>query len=301
MIEPMQSDAAFLADVARAPGESPDRLHLWWLGQSGYLLRHRQTTILIDPYLSDSLTIKYMGTPKPHVRISGRVVNPGELGRALATWPIITSSHAHTDHLDAETLRPFLDACGIASLVTAKANVQLSMERSAATSRQVPPRFIALDDGDCYSSRALGISAIASAHDQIDRDEQRRCKYLGYVFDLRISDGQVTGDHVDRTPGPSAYRIYHSGDTVAYEGLAERVRELGPIDLAILPINGKVGNMGGNDAARLAKEIGAKRVIPCHYDMFEFNTADPKDEFIPACERIRQPYRVLQLGERLSL
>jgi L-ascorbate metabolism protein UlaG (beta-lactamase superfamily) len=94
--------------------------------------------------------------------------------------------------------------------------------------------------------------------------------------------------------------IYHSGDTLAYDGLAERVRKLGPIDIAILPINGKVGNMGGRDAARLAKEIGARLVIPCHYDMFEFNTADPRSEFIPECERIGQAYRVLQLGERLS-
>lgn len=96
------------------------------------------------------------------------------------------------------------------------------------------------------------------------------------------------------------WSVYHSGDTVVYEGMADRLRREGPIDIAILPINGKVGNMGGRDAARLAKDIGARLVIPCHYDMFEFNTADPKDEFIPECERLGQPYRVLKLGERFS-
>ena len=60
------------------------------------------------------------------------------------------------------------------------------------------------------------------------------------------------------------------------------------------------GNLDGREAAGLAKAIGARLVIPCHYDMFEFNTADPADEFIPECERIGQPYRVLQLGERFS-
>ena len=45
--------------------------------------------------------------------------------------------------------------------------------------------------------------------------------------------------------------------------------------------------------------IGAKLVIPCHYDMFEFNTATP-DEFVAECQRLGQPYRVLKLGERWS-
>ena len=58
--------------------------------------------------------------------------------------------------------------------------------------------------------------------------------------------------------------------------------------------------MSGVDAARLGKAIGAKIVIPCHYDMFEFNTADSAEEFIPECQRLGQPYRVLQLGKRFS-
>ena len=49
----------------------------------------------------------------------------------------------------------------------------------------------------------------------------------------------------------------------------------------------------------LLPEIGAKLVIPCHYDMFEFNTATP-DEFVAECQRLNQPYRVLKLGERWS-
>jgi L-ascorbate metabolism protein UlaG (beta-lactamase superfamily) len=78
------------------------------------------------------------------------------------------------------------------------------------------------------------------------------------------------------------------------------------IDVALLPINGRAperrvaGNLSGAEAARLAKDVGAKVVIPCHYDMFEFNTADPNDEFIPECERIGQAYRVLRQGERFS-
>ena len=46
-----------------------------------------------------------------------------------------------------------------------------------------------------------------------------------------------------------------------------------------------------------AKAIGARTVIPCHYEMFEFNTADPR-EFVEECEKIGQTYNVLRCGQR---
>ena len=39
--------------------------------------------------------------------------------------------------------------------------------------------------------------------------------------------------------------------------------------------------------------------IPCHYEMFEFNTASP-DEFVAEAERLGQAYRVLRCGEAWS-
>jgi L-ascorbate metabolism protein UlaG (beta-lactamase superfamily) len=49
----------------------------------------------------------------------------------------------------------------------------------------------------------------------------------------------------------------------------------------------------------LGKAIGAKCVIPCHYDMFTFNTADVSD-FVAEAEKINQPYKVLKGGERFT-
>jgi len=46
----------------------------------------------------------------------------------------------------------------------------------------------------------------------------------------------------------------------------------------------------------LAKDISAKLVIPCHFEMFEFNTAPP-EEFVNECRRMGQPCRVLRCGE----
>jgi L-ascorbate metabolism protein UlaG (beta-lactamase superfamily) len=49
----------------------------------------------------------------------------------------------------------------------------------------------------------------------------------------------------------------------------------------------------------LAKAIGAKLVIPMHYDLFTFNTASP-EEFVGECEKLGQRCRVLQADERWS-
>src|SRR5205814_417386 len=101
------------------------------------------------------------------------------------------------------------------------------------------------------------IRAVASAHETPEQTPKGGYLYLGYVFHF----GPLT--------------VYHSGDTVLYDGLVERLKPLN-IDLALLPINGRsperrvAGNLNGKEAAWLAKEIGAKLVIPCHYDMFEF-------------------------------
>src|SRR5438046_10610447 len=74
--------------------------YLWWLGQSGFLLQWKGNRVLIDPYLSNSLTKKYTGTSKPHIRMSERVIAP----ELLKNISIVTSSHNHTDHVDTETL-----------------------------------------------------------------------------------------------------------------------------------------------------------------------------------------------------
>ena len=52
--------------------------------------------------------------------------------------------------------------------------------------------------------------------------------------------------------------------------------------------------------SELAHAIGAGLVIPCHYDLFEFNTASPA-HFVAACDRLGQPHRLLQVGERMEL
>jgi L-ascorbate metabolism protein UlaG (beta-lactamase superfamily) len=102
------------------------------------------------------------------------------------------------------------------------------------------------------------------------------------------------------------FGVYHAGDTIPYDGMAERIRAAGEVDVALLPINGRrperrvAGNLWGDEAASLAHAIGARVAVPMHYEQFAFNT-EPPDAFVAACERLGQPYRVLRAGERLSV
>ena len=53
MIQPVLAHDALLADIAAARSASSE-LHLWWLGQSGFLIKWAGKHLLLDPYLSDS-------------------------------------------------------------------------------------------------------------------------------------------------------------------------------------------------------------------------------------------------------
>jgi L-ascorbate metabolism protein UlaG (beta-lactamase superfamily) len=259
---------------ARPPG---DHLFIWWLGQSGFAIRYGDELAVLDPYLSESLTQKYAGTGNPHVQMRSHAIEPLQLAESGVT--VVSASHQHTDHLDPWTLGPIAarsrELGRPMALLAPEAWRALAAERAGLA----PEDVIGIDEGQTRVVGAFSFTAIASAHEDIEHDAAGHCKYLGYV----VRCGRWT--------------LYHSGDTLAYAGLADRLRPL-DLDIAFLPINGKVGNMSGADAARLARAAGARLVVPCHYDMFEFNTADPRDEFIPACEQAAQSCRVLELGDR---
>ena len=211
MIKPVLQDDAFLADVSRAKND-PDQLHLWWLGQSGYLIQWQGRHLLIDPYLSDSLTKKYANTNKPHVRMTERVVAPEQLDFI----DVVTSSHNHTDHLDGETLIPLLQANPKLTVLVSRANVNFAAERLQVSPERLTP--IRVNDAPIVID-SFSFEAVPSAHESLELDEYGDHRFIGYVIKL------------------GKWTIYHSGDCVPYDGLAEQLKHW-KIDIALLPING---------------------------------------------------------------
>ncbi len=272
-----QKDQALIDDIANA--RTQGRSRAWWLGQSGFLVVTPEATILFDPYLSDSLTKKYATTDKPHTRVTERVIDPG----LLTGIDVITSSHNHTDHLDAETLLPLLAANPEAELVIPRANRAFVIERLGA----VEKHLVEIDAGESTSIGNITLHGIPAAHNTVERDENGQCKFLGFV-------AQVGG-----------LTFYHSGDTLMHDGLVAALEPFSP-DIAFVPINGNkperrvAGNLDGREAAELARAIHARLAIPHHFDLFAFNTATP-ELFETECRRVGQPYRVLGNGEGIDL
>lgn len=277
LIKAILKDQALVSEVERYV-EDRNHFHLWWLGQSGYLLLWKKKRVLLDPYLSDSLTKKYATTNKPHIRMSERVMDP----RLLKNISVVTSSHNHTDHLDAETLKPIFKNNPDAVFIIPEANRNFVSERV-----DKPETFaVGLNDEETFSIEDFTFHGIPAKHNELERDERGRCKFMGYVVRF------------------GRWCIYHSGDTLWYQDMVPILRPFN-VDIAVLPINGNdpargvAGNLDTKEAAWLGKEIGAKVVIPCHYDMFTFNTADPK-EFAKEAEKIGQAYCVLEPGGHFS-
>lgn len=277
LIKPLQTNQQLLADIQRTVNQA-EGFRIWWLGQSGFLIQWQGKHLLFDPYLSDSLTIKYAQTDKPHVRMSERVIDPA----LLTMIDVVTSSHNHTDHLDAETLLPIFNQNPDIQLIIPEANRAFVCERLGCNS-DFP---VGMNDGITKKVGDFTFHGVPAAHNKLERDEHGQCKYMGFV----VAFGK--------------YKVYHSGDTLWYDGMVEILKPF-EVDVAFLPINGNkperkvAGNLNAQEAAQLSKAIGAKLVIPHHYDLFAFNTEDPAN-FVAAAQHYATPHRVMQLGEGIS-
>jgi L-ascorbate metabolism protein UlaG (beta-lactamase superfamily) len=278
MIAAFQKNETLLADIAAA-SQDKDTLHVWWLGQSGVLVQWAGERLLFDPYLSDSLTKKYASTDKPHVRMTERCIDPAKLTGITR----VTASHVHTDHLDGETLVPLAQMNPGFRLYLPHPIIPEAEKRLG----DADVVFCGIGDHDVLVEGNWELRGVIAKHNEVLRDEHGNCHYTGFLVKC----------------GP--FTIYHSGDTLWHDDIVAALREQ-RCDLMLLPINGDkperrvAGNLNGTEAAALAKAGGARLVVPCHYDMFEFNTATPT-EFVAACERLQQPCRVLRCGEKLEL
>jgi L-ascorbate 6-phosphate lactonase len=83
---------------------------------------------------------------------------------------------------------------------------------------------------------------------------------LGHVGYLVSVDG-----------GPT---VYLTGDTGYHKVIADSVREHKP-DVLLTAINGTFNNLGPAEAALLGKQLDAKIIVPCHYDIFPCNAVPP--------------------------
>jgi L-ascorbate metabolism protein UlaG (beta-lactamase superfamily) len=235
---------------------APGQPGLVWLGQAGFWIETGAHRILIDPYLSDSLARKYAGQRNDHRRMMAPPVLPED----LPTPDLVLVTHAHTDHMDPDTLAPLARRFPGLPFVVPQARITAAQERIGPAARLVP-----VDAGQRFAPLpGLSVTVLPAAHESFDRDAAGHHPYLGYG----VATDQLS--------------LYHSGDCIPFPGLEAAVRSLAA-DLALLPVNGRdatrlaagiPGNFTLGEAAALAHAADVPFLIPHHFGMFAFNTID---------------------------
>lgn len=263
-----------LADWLAGPN---DGVALAWLGQAGFVLRVGAAVVLVDPYLSDHLAVKYRGTRLAHTRLMPPPIAPDAFPRV----DLVVCTHRHGDHMDPGTL-PVLAANHPGCRFVVPASEQAHAERLG-----LPSSWLILAEAGHGVRPLPGVDLILhpvpAAHEQLEQDEQGRHRFLGYCIEA------------------DSRRLYHSGDCIPYDGLVETLRALAP-ELALLPVNGRdaaraAGGVPGNftldEAVALCDQANIPVLIPHHFGMFAFNTADPASIDVMA---VRQAELGLQPG-----
>ena len=221
---------------------------LWWLGQMGLLVKMGKTVFCLDYYASDS---------------PARQVPPPVPADAVEGVDCFLGSHDHEDHIDHPAWRIWAQTCPDAVFVYPRIH-----RESVAADGINEKKGIGLTEGESIQVGEVKIHAIAAAHEFLDQDPQTRLyPHLQYILE------------------GIGLRIYYAGDTLRYEGMLGKLKAFGPIDAALLPINGRdalrysrncIGNMTFQEAADLAGELQTGLAIPGHWDMFADNSADPQ-------------------------
>lgn len=251
-----------MLSVEQVPGTGvidpvDEAVEIEWLGQAGFLLRHRGLVVAIDPYLSDSLAVKYAGKLFPHRRMVPPPVAPEDLGDVAA----VLCTHSHTDHMDPLTIGA-IRASNDPMFVVPRAVADVALQRGVPAARMM--RLNATET--VAPAVGLTVTAVPAAHETLKVNDHGEHLFLGYV----ITIGGV--------------RIYHSGDCVPYSGQADLLRDH-QLDLALLPVNGRdeyrrnngvPGNFSAGEAMELCEQADIPWMIPHHIGLFEFNTVEPE-------------------------
>ncbi|MBN2212379.1 MAG: MBL fold metallo-hydrolase [Sedimentisphaerales bacterium] len=227
--------ARHMLDIIHFPLEA-DQAGLWFIGQSGFIIRAANKTVVIDPYLSDSVS----ELVPELTRLYPPPIDPKKL---LADVFIVT--HDHLDHLDPQTIGPFASkpqTLFVAPRLAAKKLLTLS----------VPEKNITVIDSGVtqrvHDIEITGVYTLPNDPAVIDT--------AGYK--LTFANGRS---------------VYHSSDTAFSELLLASAPSA---EVALLCINGKSGNMDAAQAAQLAARIKPIYAISHHHDMFAFNSENPR-------------------------
>ena len=206
-------------------------MKITFLGQAGLLFEKDGFRIMIDPYLSDSVSkINTKNYRRIAVDEKFFEINPD----------VMIFTHNHLDHYDPETVKHF---------ITEQSNILILAPKSVWEDiRKIGGNnnYIIFNHRTTWTEGEIKFTAVKAEHSDPTP--------IGVIID----DGEK--------------KYYITGDTLYNEEIFADIPN--NIYALFLPINGLGNNMNMTDAARFAKRINAKKVVPIHIGMFDNLSAD---------------------------
>lgn len=224
---------------------------VWYLGQEGFLFKNKDSYLAVDPYLSD-----YVDRNCSEYVNWKRNYEPPITPKEIAFVNVVLCTHSHYDHADPDTLSKIAANNSNTKFVIPAPCVETVAGYGIDKENIIPAKAFEEIDIEGYK-----IIPIPSAHEELHSDEKGNYFELGYV----IKKNEQT--------------FFHAGDMCMYDGLIQSLKKY-DINIAFLPINGRdyfrnnadiIGNFNCEEAVLLAKEIGAKMLVPMHHDLYDVN------------------------------
>jgi L-ascorbate 6-phosphate lactonase len=237
-------------------------MKLTWITQSGYIIDYQGKRLVIDPYLSTAVEDLQGLTRLTPIPLSVDDLKPD----------YIYCTHNHLDHFDPETMLQVKErypACKIIGPGSIIAHaLKLGFDKA---------QLINLNVGQTVSLNNFELTATPAFH----------------------SDPLSTGLLLQA----AGQLLYFSGDTEDTDRLLPLIQQMTggrQLDLMLICINGKLGNMAAPEAVAFAKALHPKQVVPNHYGLFAENTVDPQ-YFIGECQLAGLACKLLQPGITIDL
>lgn len=198
---------------------------------------------------------------------------------------VVLISHGHPDHFDPRSL----DALPGRPVIVAPRGLAWPLRAGGQARHDV----IEVDEGQTLLLAGVEIRAVRARH--WIAPGAPRARPLGYVVD-------------------GGRRLYFAGDTGPYPEMADLARD---VDLALLPVwtwgpHLGPGHLGPRSAAEVARDIGARAVVPIHWGtlyprhlhrLWRRALSEPGSRFAAHTQRVapQVDVRVLQPGDSTTI
>lgn len=225
-----------LLDEVEKTRVEQDSAVAWSIGGAGLFIKTSSTCLLIDPFLGSSASSDW-------VRMIAVPLDPED----IRLCDIFLSTHEHEDHCEKRTVLAVARNTGarfIGPESSCRSFLQWGVEEN---------RVVILKPGESFSLKDVDVTAWFAN----DPDAESAASFI-------IRAGGV--------------KLFHAGDSKFTEAFS-RIGEHGGVDVAFLSLGrnprGHKYYMNACDVVEAARDLGARTLIPLHWDLWRRTREDP--------------------------